>query len=284
MKRANPKKKRIVLVEDEPTLANLIESGLRKEGYEVKSAKNGTKGLQLIREVRPDLVLLDIMLPGLKGFTILEKLYKEDHMLPALPVIIISNSGDSIEVERALKMGVRDFLIKVNFNPDEVIEKVKNAFKSEASNGKRKTRKVSGFARSREARKAQKARKVLLVEDDTILSDTLGRKFIEKKYTVFKASNASLARKILAENKVDVILLDLVLPDEHGLSLLREFKKNDRFKHIPVFIISNLGQQEEIEQGLKEGATDYIVKTNTVPGEIFEKVETLLQKGQIKKY
>ena len=227
--------------------------------------------MQLIREAKHDLVLLYIMMPGLKGFAILEKLYKEDHMLPALPVIIISNTGDSIEIERASKMGVRDYLIKVNFNPDEVIEKVRNVFRAEADAGKGKTKKV----------KAAKARKVLLVEDDTILSDTLGRKFIEKKYTVFTAFNASLARKILADNRVDVILLDLVLPDEHGLSLLRELKKNDQLKNVPVLIISNLGQQEEIEQGLKAGAIDYIVKTNTVPGEIFEKVEALLQKGQI---
>ena len=276
MRRTNPKKKRIVLVEDEPTLANLIESGLRKEGYEVKSARNGTRGLQLIREAKPDLVLLDIMLPGLKGFAILEKLYKEDHMLPALPVIIISNTGDSIEIERASKMGVRDYLIKVNFNPDEVIEKVNNVFRAEADNGKRKTKKGKPFDKAQG--KPQKARKVLLVEDDTILSDALGRKFIEGKYTVFTAFNASLARKILAENRMDVILLDLVLPDEHGLTLLRELKKSDQFRHIPVLITSNLGQQEEIEQGLKAGAIDYIVKTNTVPGEIFEKVEALLQK------
>ncbi len=271
MKRSNQKKKRIVLVEDELTLANLIEAGLKKEGYEVQSAKDGIKGLQLIREAKPDLVLLDIMLPGLKGFEILEKLYKEDHILPALPVIIISNTGDSIEIERASKMGVRDYLIKVNFNPDEVIEKVKNVFKAEAANGKRKTKNA----------KTAKRRQVLLVEDDTILSDALERKFVEKKYTVFRAFNANLARKILQEHTVDVILLDLVLPDENGLSLLRELKKNDQLKNIPVLITSNLGQQEEIDQGLKAGAIDYIVKTNTVPGEIFEKVEALLRKGQI---
>lgn len=259
-------KNRIVLVEDEPTLANLIEVGLKKEGYKVDIAADGKKGLQLIRDIKPDLVLLDIMLPGLKGFEILQKLYNEDHMLPALPVIIISNSGDTIEIERALKMGVRDYLIKVNFNPYEVIEKVKDVLRVEAEKGKR------GKVRT------SRGKQVLLVEDDTILSDALERKFLEKGYTVFKAFNGSLARKILAENKIDAILLDLILPDEHGLSLLREFKKTDRFKNIPVIIISNLGQQEEVEQGLKEGAIDYIVKTNTVPGEIFEKVALLFTK------
>ncbi|MDP2664537.1 MAG: response regulator [bacterium] len=264
------KKKQIVLVEDEPTLTNLIESGLRDRGYEVKAAKDGKEGLRLIRETKPDLVLLDVMLPGLKGFDILEKLHKEDGVLPGLPVIIISNSGDPIEIERALHLGVRDYLVKVNFNPNEVVEKVNSVFEAEDDKGKK----------TRVKPKAVKGNQVLLVEDDTILSDALERKFVEKKYVVFKAFNANMARKVLQEHEVDIILLDLVLPDEHGLSFLRQLKKNERAKRIPVIIISNLGQQEEIDEGLRAGAVDYIVKTNTVPSEIFEKVKALIQKGQ----
>ncbi|HZX50183.1 MAG TPA: response regulator [Candidatus Paceibacterota bacterium] len=264
------KKKYILLIEDEATLSNLIESGLRDQGYEVKAAKDGNEGLRLIRETKPDLVLLDIMLPGLKGFDILEKLHKEDGVLPGLPVIIISNSGDSIEIERALHMGVRDYLVKVNFNPNEVVEKVNSVLEAEADKKKKKPVKLQPV----------KGNRVLLVEDDTILSDALERKFVEKKYTVLKALNAALARRVLEEHEVDVILLDLVLPDEHGLSFLRQLKKNDATKDIPVIITSNLGQQEEIDEGLKAGAVDYIVKTNTVPGEIFEKVQALVKKGQ----
>jgi len=264
------KKKCIVLVEDEPTLANLIEGRLKEQGYEVRSATDGKSGLQLIREAKPDLVLLDVMLPGLKGFDILEKLHKEDGLLPGLPIIIISNSGDSIEVERALRMGVRDYLVKVNFNPNEVIEKVNNALEEDENKNKQKAKKP----------KWVKGNRVLIVEDDTLLSGMLEREFVEKRYEVYKAQNAEKARGILAIHDIDVMVLDLVLPDEHGLSFLKELRKRGKTKNIPVIIASNLGQQEEIEQGLKAGAVDYVVKTNTVPGQIVEKVDALLQKGR----
>lgn len=262
------KTKRIALIEDEKTLANLIESGLKKEGFEVLAAIDGIKGLELILESKPDLVLLDMMLPGLKGFDILEKL-TEKGILPDMPVIIISNSGEEIEIERGLKMGVRDYLIKVNFNPNEVVEKVKNVLKAE---GERKKEKATPI-------KIVEGKRVLIIEDDTILADVLEKKFLEKKYSVQRASNANSARKILAEKEVDLILLDLVLPDEHGISLLKEFKESKNLKDIPVVITSNLGQKEEIDEGIKAGAIDYIVKTNTVPEEIFQKVEKLLQKS-----
>ena len=265
------KKKHIILVEDEDTLANLIEAGLKKEGYEVERVSDGKEGLRSIEEGKPDLVLLDMMLPGLKGFDILEKL-NEKGRLSTLPVVIISNSGEPIEIERALKMGVRDYLIKVNFSPEEVVVKVNDVLRAESE--RKKERKES-------APKIVEGRRVLLVEDDTILSDVLQRKFTEKKYVVYKAVNVAMAKKVLAENEVDIILLDLVLPDEHGFSFLRELKKNKETKDIPVMIISNLGQTGEVEQGLKEGAVDYIVKTDTVPGEIFEKVDTFLQKSNL---
>ena len=258
----------IAVIEDEKTLANLIESGLKKEGFDVCAATDGIKGLELIIKKKPDLVLLDMMLPGLKGFDILEKL-TEKGILPDLPIVVISNSGEPIELERVLKMGVRDYLIKVNFNPNEVVEKVKNVLKAEPERKKKKEAPT----------KAVEGKRVLIIEDDAILSDVLERKFLEKKYAVQKASNANSARKILAEEKIDLILLDLVLPDEHGISLLKEFKESKNLKDIPVVITSNLGQKEEIDEGIKNGAIDYIVKTNTVPEEIFQKVETLLQKS-----
>jgi DNA-binding response OmpR family regulator len=64
----------------------------------------------------------------------------------------------------------------------------------------------------------------------------------------------------------------------HGITFLDELKANDAFKAIPVVIISNLGQQEEVSRGLKSGAVDYIVKANSTPGEILEKVESILNK------
>lgn len=260
------KKKYIILLEDEPTLANLIERELKKSGYRVQTIRNGKEGLAAIQKSKPDLVLLDMMLPGLRGFGVLDALHKGG-ALPGLPVIILSNSGQPIEIERATGLGVRDYLIKVNFTPQEVVEKVDQVFRSQAA--KKSVKKKSA--------ESTKGKQVLIVEDDMILITSLERKFLQKNHEVFRAFNASEARRILRDNPIDVILLDLILPDVDGFSFLQELKRDNRLKNIPIVIISNLGQQEEIARGLKAGAADYIVKANTVPGEIVEKVEMLLK-------
>lgn len=116
--------KSILLIEDDDIVAELLKKQLIRAGYFVDIANNGKLGLSMIQKNKPDLVLLDMLLPGIDGFSILEELNKFG-ILPDLPVIIISNSGQQVEIERALKMGVRDYLVKVNFNPGEVLEKVK---------------------------------------------------------------------------------------------------------------------------------------------------------------
>src|SRR3989344_4510286 len=115
-------KKSIVLVEDEKVIANLLTKKLTQAGYEVQTATDGVSGLELIQKVKPKLVLLDMGLPALSGFDILEQL-KATNLLPKLPVIIISNSGQQIEIERAVKLGNRDYLVKINLDLDELMRK-----------------------------------------------------------------------------------------------------------------------------------------------------------------
>ena len=162
-------KKVIVLIEDEEVMVNLLVSKLEKAGYVVKAALDGVAGLELVRSEKPDLVLLDMMLPRLNGFGILEKL-NEEKVIPALPVIIISNSGEPIEIDRALKMGVRDYLIKVNFDPNELMSKVSRLFGSE-----------DGAKTAPEEGKISQAN-VLIVEDDVFLVELLERKFEQEHF------------------------------------------------------------------------------------------------------
>ena len=115
--------KKILLIEDEKVLLNLLRRKLTQEGYIVEVANNGKKGLDLISEVMPDLILLDILMPEMDGFQVLEAMNK-DEKLKNIPVIIISNSGQPVELERAKKLGIKDWLIKTDFDPQEVIEKV----------------------------------------------------------------------------------------------------------------------------------------------------------------
>lgn len=115
--------KKILIVEDEEILLNLLERKLKEKGYEVSVAKDGEEGLKVMREVKPDLVLLDVILPKKDGFDVMEEMRKDED-LKDLSVIIISNSGQPVELDRAKRLGALDWVIKTQFDPNEVLEKV----------------------------------------------------------------------------------------------------------------------------------------------------------------
>ena len=118
--------KRILLVEDEEIMVDLLQRKLLKEGYEVFVARDGEEGLKKMKEIepKPDLILLDIIMPKMGGFEVMEEM-KKDEKLKDIPVIVISNSGQPVELDRAKKLGAKDWLIKTEFDPKEVLEKVK---------------------------------------------------------------------------------------------------------------------------------------------------------------
>ncbi len=115
--------KKVLIVEDEQILLELLEKKLTQKGYQVTTAKDGIQGIDRIKEEIPDIILLDIIMPRMGGFEVMEKLHKDDKF-SKIPIIIISNSGQPVEIDLAQKLGAKDWLIKTDFDPQEVIEKV----------------------------------------------------------------------------------------------------------------------------------------------------------------
>jgi len=116
--------KKILIIEDDKFLRELIGQKLLKEGYDIVEAVDGEKGIKSIKDEKPDLVLLDLILPGMDGFEVLTKI-KEDAGIAQIPVIILSNLGQKDDIEKGLKMGAVDYLIKAHFTPGEIIDKIK---------------------------------------------------------------------------------------------------------------------------------------------------------------
>lgn len=121
--------KKILIIEDDKFLRDLIAKKLIKEDFEISEAIDGEEGARKVKEEKPDLILLDLILPGIDGFEVLSKI-KEDPGLASIPVIILSNLGQKDDVERGLKLGAVDYLIKAHFTPGEIIEKIKKALKT----------------------------------------------------------------------------------------------------------------------------------------------------------
>lgn len=115
--------KKILLVEDEEIMIDLLQRKLTREGYEISVARDGEEGLKAMKEIKPDLILLDIIMPKMGGFEVMEEMAKEPE-LKKIPVIVISNSGQPVELDRAQHLGAKDWLIKTEFDPQEVIDKV----------------------------------------------------------------------------------------------------------------------------------------------------------------
>jgi DNA-binding response OmpR family regulator len=120
--------KKILIVEDDKFLRELIVKKLSNEGYDAIEAVDGEQGIQKIKDSKPDLVLLDLILPGIDGFEVLSQ-KKEDPFIVAIPVIVLSNLGQKEDVDKGLSLGATDYLIKAHFTPGEIIEKVRNIIK-----------------------------------------------------------------------------------------------------------------------------------------------------------
>ena len=118
------KVKKVLIIEDEVILLDLLSKKLSREGYEVKTTQNGKEGMLMMEKEVPDLVLTDIIMPEKDGFTVIAEM-KQNELLRNVPIIIISNSGQPVDLDKARSLGVSDWLIKTEFDPQEVIEKVK---------------------------------------------------------------------------------------------------------------------------------------------------------------
>lgn len=117
---------KVLIVEDDKFLSELISTKLDKEGFDIALAGDGEAALKKVAEFKPEIILLDIMLPGMDGFEVLEKLKADaDPKVKAIPVIILSNFGQESKVERGLQLGAVDYLVKANFTTGEIVDKVK---------------------------------------------------------------------------------------------------------------------------------------------------------------
>lgn len=114
----------ILIVEDEEFLVRALKDNFESEGCSVDSAVNGDEAIERIKKQRPDIILLDLLMPKRDGFYVLEEVRKSPEW-KLIPMIVLSNLGGDAEIKRALEMGADDYFVKSQHPIEEVIEKVK---------------------------------------------------------------------------------------------------------------------------------------------------------------
>ncbi len=112
------------MVEDERNLLKMYDRKFTLEGFRVLQAENGKQALEIVKTEKPAVILLDIIMPELDGFQVLERL-ENNPETKDIPVILLTNLNQETDIARGMNLGAKDFLVKANFEPDEVVEKVK---------------------------------------------------------------------------------------------------------------------------------------------------------------
>jgi DNA-binding response OmpR family regulator len=128
MNQNSNKVKKILLVEDDPFVNDIYTTKFKEEGFEVEVAADGQDCLDKLKEKKPDLLVLDIVLPKIDGWEILKRI-KEDENLKDLKVVILSNISQREDVEKGLKFGAIEYFIKAHYTPTEICEKIKKILK-----------------------------------------------------------------------------------------------------------------------------------------------------------
>jgi len=254
-------KKRILVIEDETTFRDMITVELGKAGYDILTARDGSEGVEKMRLEQPNLVLLDLVMPRKNGFWVIEEM-KRDEVLSKIPIVVFSNSGDIVELSKVKDMGVEDVFIKTAFGPKEFLEKVNGLLsKHPSSEGD-----IQGSSHGH----------ILLIEDDPFLWSLIRTKLMREGFKVSIAEDGAKGLAKAKEMKPDLILLDLVLPDVEGFSILEQLKTDEATSSVPVVILSNLGQEQDVSKGIALGAKDYLIKAHHAPQEIVDKVKQVL--------
>ena len=118
--------KKILFIEDESALQKTFGDVLKQEGYEMISSLNGEVGLRLAKDRKPDLILLDLILPKMNGFEVLKEL-KAAPETKDIPIIVLTNLEGVADVDKAIELGATTYLVKAQYSLEEVVEKIKKA-------------------------------------------------------------------------------------------------------------------------------------------------------------
>lgn len=247
------KGKRILVVDDEPDIAKLIQIYLEKEGYFVIKAFNGEEAIALARKEKPDLVTLDIMMEKMDGFEVLRQL-KNDPSTLNIPVVILSIVSDE---RKGFRMGATDYLSKP-INPRRLVKVINDIL------GKKLYEK-------------DKKRKILIADDDADIIKLLSRVLKGKGFEIFEANNGLEAIKLAEEKRPHLILLDLRMPEMDGYQVIEKLKKSNTTNHIPIVVMTAY----EFDRGktrILNMATEHLSKSFSVET-LTTKLEEILREG-----
>jgi CheY-like chemotaxis protein/two-component sensor histidine kinase len=240
----------VLVVDDDETVRDLMRHFLAREGFEVVTARDGEEGLRLARERRPALITLDVLMPGLDGWSVLQQL-KADAELADTPVLMMTIVD---ERDRGLALGASDYLTKpINRGRLRAI-----------------------LARHRPPERERPS--VLIVEDDADTRRHLRRALAGEGWEVSEAENGRVALDRLRQARPDLVLLDLMMPEMDGFEFLAELRWTPTLRPVPIVVLTAMELNEEDHRRLNGGVLHVLQKAARGRDELLGELRDLIRR------
>ena len=250
-----PQKGKILIIDDDINFLDLINRRLSKEGYLVFTANNGKSGLNKANKLVPDIIILDIVMPDMDGWTVYKKL-KTTPLLSQIPVIIVT-IGDYEKM--AKDFGVVDFLAK------PIKWKTLNVILSKY--------KIIG-----------KSKHILVIDDDSATRIILRKMLVKDGWRVDEAENGKVALDRIKKEKPELILLDLLMPVMDGFKFLKVIKGKDSLTDIPIIVITSKDLTADDYSYLTANVDRVIQKGDYTRKEIINRIDVAVKESNLKMY
>ncbi len=251
---------KILIIESDATVGQGLVTALQDDGFYPIWAKTGTEGLKMMFDLLPRLIFLDVTLPDIDGYEILEKKQAEP-ILAKVPVFLLSSQGEPINMQNIPQGSVTEFLMAIHSDPKDVLVKINALLRP-------------GRSASPVPSKG-KEKKILWVEDDKLIGTILAKKIVSSGFELFHAKNGEEALEIIGHETPDVIVVDLLLPGMSGFDILQKIQMDPTKKSIPTMVLSNLSKPSDIEKAKVLGAKKFLVKAATSLDQIVAEIKEL---------
>jgi DNA-binding response OmpR family regulator len=219
-------KKRILVVDDEVDFVKMLQARLRIDGYEVLTAEDGIKGIQVARKEKPDLIILDIMMPGLDGHSVCDML-KKSALTWSIPVIYLTAKTGHADELLAMEKGAKYYLTKP-YNPAMLMEMIKSALIENDSTG-------------------EKGNRVLVIDGDMTFAGDCEAKLRQAGYDVILAPTAAEGLLSAHDHHPDIILLDFQTSHLDSHSSIQTISHDEQLKDIPLFVLATQEIKDRVD-------------------------------------
>jgi len=237
----------VLVIDDDPAVRELVTRFLGKEGFNVKTASTGDEGIKMARALRPDVITLDVMMPGMDGWAVLSSLKADPH-LQDIPVVMMTIVSDQ---NLGYALGASDYLTKP-------IDREK----------------LVGVLRKYECKQA--FCKILVVDDEPAIREIVHRTLEKEGWEIYQAADGQEALTQVAKVQPEIILLDLMMPRMDGFQFLTELRKSESGRNIPVVVITAMDLSPNDRQQLNGQVKQILQKGAYKQEDLLEEVRSLV--------